>query len=78
MADRRAVYHLWFAAWAFCLRPFSCLCKAFPELMSDDKEGGYGSWGKVPVWDGSPMTWRAFQREMSWWLSSLDLEGTKK
>ena len=46
--------------------------------MSDDKEGGYGTWGEVPVWDGSPMTWRAFKREMSWWLSSLDLESTKK
>ena len=25
----------------------------------------------------SPQTWRAFQREMRWWLSALDLEGTK-
>ncbi|CAE7941477.1 agaA [Symbiodinium necroappetens] len=50
------------------------------EFM-DDKNGGdsgYGAWGKVPVWDGSPLTWRAFKREMQWWLSSLDAEATKK
>ena len=46
--------------------------------MSDDKDGGYGSWSRVPTWDGSPMTWRAFKREMSWWTSSLDLEASKK
>ncbi|OLP82867.1 hypothetical protein AK812_SmicGene36445 [Symbiodinium microadriaticum] len=47
----------------------------------DDKssgDSGYGAWGKVPVWDGSPLTWRAFKREMQWWLSSLDAEATKK
>ena len=27
---------------------------------------------------GTPMTWRAFKREMSWWTSSFDLEATKK
>ncbi|CAE7881426.1 agaA, partial [Symbiodinium necroappetens] len=46
----------------------------------DDKGGdnGYGAWGRVPVWDGSPLTWRSFKREMQWWLSSLDAESTKK
>ncbi|CAE7718191.1 pgsA [Symbiodinium sp. CCMP2592] len=33
---------------------------------------------RVPTWNGSPDTWRAFEREMSWWLSSLDQESTKK
>ena len=36
------------------------------------------AWYKVPCWDGSPLTWRAFRREMDWWVSSLDLEATKK
>ena len=30
------------------------------------------------TWDGSPLTWRSFRREMDWWVSSLDLESTKK
>ena len=28
--------------------------------------------------DGSPQTWRSFQREMMWWQSALGLESTKK
>ena len=36
------------------------------------------AWYKVPCWDGSPNSWRAFKREMDWWVSSLDLEATKK
>lgn len=47
------------------------------EMADNEKEGNGGAWGKVPTWDGSPQTWRAFQREMRWWLSALDLEGTK-
>jgi len=47
--------------------------------MSDDKDnGGGGSWYKVPVWDGSPQTFRAFKKEMAWWTQSLDLQSTKK
>ena len=46
--------------------------------MTDEKENGHGAWSNVPVWDGSPMTWRAFRREMKWWVSSLDLAGTAK
>ena len=46
--------------------------------MTDEKETGHGAWSNVPVWDGSPMTWRAFRREMKWWVSSLDLAGTAK
>ena len=48
--------------------------------MPDAKEdgGGYGAWSHVPTWDGSPLTWRTFRREMSWWLCSLDLESTRK
>ncbi|CAE7234040.1 pol [Symbiodinium sp. CCMP2456] len=41
--------------------------------------GDYGGvWSRCPTWDGSPLTWRAFKREMSWWISSLDLESTRK
>ena len=43
-----------------------------------ERDQSGGAWSRVPVWDGSPQTWRAFQREMKWWTSSLDLEGTKK
>ena len=43
-----------------------------------DKDEGHGAWSKVPIWDGSPQTWRSFRREMAWWTSSLDLESTKK
>ena len=47
--------------------------------MADHKEeSGTSAWYKVPTWDGSPLSWRAFRREMSWWTSSLDLESTKK
>ena len=48
--------------------------------MSDLKEEGQGAWSKVPTWDGSPLTWRSFtfRREMSWWISSSDLEATRK
>ena len=46
-------------------------------MVDQEKESG-GAWGKVPTWDGSPQTWRAFQREMRWWPSALDLESTKK
>lgn len=47
--------------------------------MSDDKEGnGTSAWHKVPTWDGSPQTFRAFKREMMWWTQSLDLENTRK
>lgn len=45
--------------------------------MGDEKEAGGGSWYKVPTWDGSPRTFRAFKREMSWWTQSLDLQSTK-
>ena len=30
------------------------------------------SWYKVPTWSGDPSEWRAFKREMSWWIASLD------
>ena len=45
-------------------------------MADDDKSTS--SWYKVPTWDGSPATWRSFEREMQWWLSSLDVESTKK
>ena len=49
------------------------------QVMGDaERDQSGGAWSRVPVWDGSPQTWRAFQREMKWWTSSLDLEGTKK
>ena len=44
-----------------------------------DASGDYGGvWSKCPTWDGSPLSWRAFNREMAWWVSSLDLESTRK
>ena len=43
--------------------------------MADDDKG-YGPWSKVPVWDGSPLTWRRFRRDVTWWLSSLELSKT--
>eukprot|EP00439_Symbiodinium_sp_Y106_P030299 s2423_g3.t1 len=46
--------------------------------MADNKDESTSSWYKVPTWDGSPLTWRSFRREMDWWVSSLDLEGTRK
>ena len=42
-----------------------------------DEDKTTSAWYKVPTWDGSPATWRAFRKEMSWWVSSLDLESTK-
>ena len=48
-------------------------------LMADgEKGGGGGAWSFVPTWDGSPQTWRAFKREMSWWLAGLDHSTTTK
>ena len=46
--------------------------------MADEKNGDYGAWSRVPTWDGSPLTWRTFRREMSWWLSSLDATATMR
>ena len=45
-------------------------------MAEEDKSTS--AWYKVPTWDGSPATWRSFQREMQWWMSSLDVEGTQK
>ena len=44
--------------------------------FAEDK--GASAWYRVPMWDGSPASWRSFRREMNWWVSSLDLEGTAK
>ena len=44
--------------------------------LAEDK--GASAWYRVPTWDGSPASWRSFRREMNWWVSSLDLEGTAK
>ena len=45
--------------------------------MADDEKGS-GAWSKVPTWDGDPKSWRSFQREMEWWLESLDVNATTK
>ena len=37
-----------------------------------------GAWANVPTWDGSPLTWRQFKRQMKWWVSSLDLASTAR
>ena len=42
------------------------------------EDGKSGPWYQVPVWDGSPLTWREFQRSMKWWLASLDLPSTAR
>ena len=47
-------------------------------MAENGDEKGTGAWAKVPVWDGAPTTWRSFKREMTWWVSSLDLESTKR
>ena len=46
--------------------------------MADDKDSNGGAWARVPTWDGSPLTWRSFKREMDWWTSALDLNATTK
>ena len=39
-------------------------------IMADyGEEKGSGAWARVPVWDGSPATWKSFKREMTWWVS---------
>lgn len=43
-------------------------------MAEDDK--GYGPWSRVPGWDGSPLSWLRFKRDVTWWLSSLDLSKT--
>ena len=47
-------------------------------MADEDKNGGSGAWSRVPTWDGDPKGWRAFLKEMHWWMSALDLEGTKR
>ena len=47
-------------------------------MGDEEKGGGYGPWSRVPQWDGSPATWRKFKREVTWWISSVDLSGTTK
>ena len=46
--------------------------------IGDYDEKCSGAWAKVPVWDGSPATWRSFKREVAWWVSSLDIQSTKE
>ena len=38
-----------------------------------EKDSGKGAWRKVPTWNGSPLTWRSFKREMAWWASCHNL-----
>ena len=61
---------------------FCCFTTGFKNAkgvgMADDKDANSGAWSRVPTWDGSPRTWRAFRKEMSWWLAGLDLNSTKK
>ena len=46
--------------------------------MADDDAKGTSAWHKVPTWDGSPATFRAFKREMNWWIASLDPDSCRK
>ena len=48
------------------------------ESGGGSHDSNSGAWSKVPIWDGSPQTWRTFKREMEWWLAGLDLESTKR
>ena len=45
-------------------------------MSEEDK--GFGPWSKVPQWDGRFTSWRKFKRDVSWWVSSIDLAGTAK
>ena len=64
----------------FCIFVFEVFtCRAFcRSWVVAEEEKGTSAWHRVPTWDGSPATWRAFKREMAWWTSSLNLEDTKK
>ena len=45
--------------------------------MSENyEEKSSAAWSNVPIWDGSPTTWRTFKREMLWWVPPLDLQST--
>ena len=46
--------------------------------MTDESDKGFGPWSRVPQWDGSPQTWRKVKRDVSWWISSLELASTSK
>ena len=46
-------------------------------LMAED-EKGTSSWYRVPVWDGNPLNFRNFKKEMNWWLASLDPDACRK
>ena len=43
-----------------------------------EEEKGSSSWYRVPTWDGNSRDWRGFQREMDWWMASLDKEACLK
>ncbi|CAK9071940.1 unnamed protein product [Durusdinium trenchii] len=43
-----------------------------------DEEKGSSAWYKVPTWDGNPSIFRTFQREMSWWMTSMDASSCTK
>lgn len=43
----------------------------FAEAMAEDDKGS-SAWYKVPTWDGNPVQFRQFKREMEWWIASLD------
>ena len=43
-----------------------------------EEEKGSSSWYRVPTWDGNPREWRSFQREMNWWMASLDKDACLK
>ena len=45
-------------------------------MAEEDKNAG--AWSRVPTWDGDPKSWRAFSREMTWWMEALDVQSTKK
>ena len=47
-------------------------------MAENSEDRSAGAWAKVPTWDGAPTSWRQFKREMKWWVSSLDLQSTKK
>ena len=46
--------------------------------MAHPEEKGSSAWYKVPVWDGNPSGFRAFKREMEWWMASMDASSCTK
>lgn len=56
----------------------SCCTVTDLVMATAEDEKGTSAWYRVPVWDGNPRSWRSFQKEMSWWMASLDSDSCSK